>query len=395
MKVLILNSDSPNNMGDAAILAGNIKLVRSVWPDADITAVSEFPERDADLFGIGFIRAKVYTVNPVSIMKLAILSRSYNLVLWGGGELLKDYTNILGNIYWFLRILIIRIFNKNILGAFQGIGETRSSVSKFFICRAVSCCHTFILRDEESYKKLLSWGVRNKLVSSFDPAVMCSTALKGDCQHPVPKKHAVGVGARNWFHYRPGGIIPYKYRKSALRKGESDANIKYTENLSLLLDMIVDKYDVDIIFFPMFNALNEGDDAFSCNIKAKMRHSGRVTIMEKEKMSPFDYIRCMSSLQAFIGIRLHSAILAACARVPFFILHYSGKGRIFSEQLGMGGYAKDINEFLHQKDIVEISDAIGVMIKENSKISHDIDRKISFIGRRIEMDFKEVADKVR
>ena len=61
----------------------------------------------------------------------------------------------------------------------------------------------------------------------------------------------------------------------------------------------------------------------------------------------------------------------------------------------MGGYAKDINEFLHQKDIVEISDAIGMMIKENSKISHDIDRKISFIGRRIEMDFKEVADKVR
>lgn len=395
MNILILNSDSPNNMGDAAILFGNVSLIRKVWPNAEITAISEFPNRDQKIFGIDFIKSKVYTINPYSIIKIAVLSKSYDLVLWGGGELLKDYTNILGNVYWFLRILSVRIFNKKIAGAFQGIGETNSVISRFFIRRAVSCCQTFAVRDNESYKKLVSWGVSTKLINSYDPAIMCADELGNEASKVDTGGAVVGIGARNWFHYRQGGIIPYKFRNFGFQKQASKENARYVERLSLVLDMIIEKYDVDILFFPMFNSLKEGDDSFSFVIKSRMRHASRVRVVKKEGMSPVEYLRCMSHLKAFIGVRLHSAILAACSRIPFSILYYSDKGRVFSEQMGMGSYAMSLNEFTQVQDMEKMLDAIGVMMNEKERIGFSIDRKISEIKTSIEKDFRDMVSYIK
>ncbi len=55
MRVLIHNSDSPHNRGDRAILAGNVELARHRWPDAEVVALSQYPERDASWFGIRFL----------------------------------------------------------------------------------------------------------------------------------------------------------------------------------------------------------------------------------------------------------------------------------------------------------------------------------------------------
>lgn len=83
-KILILNSDSPFNKGDQAILLGSIKLIKSVWPDSEITAISNFRERDEDWFGIKFINMAVYTINPIAIIRLALAARSYDIIFWGG-----------------------------------------------------------------------------------------------------------------------------------------------------------------------------------------------------------------------------------------------------------------------------------------------------------------------
>ncbi|WNY34758.1 hypothetical protein Q9Q99_06055 [Curtobacterium flaccumfaciens] len=41
-------------------------------------------------------------------------------MLWGGGEILKDYTNKLGLVYWFGKMLLVRAVNKNLVGGVPG-----------------------------------------------------------------------------------------------------------------------------------------------------------------------------------------------------------------------------------------------------------------------------------
>src|SRR5690554_7948232 len=123
--ILIINSDSPHNKGDQAILLGNIKLIRSVWSDTDITAISDKPIRDSKWFGINFINQKVYTVNPIKIIQMTLMARKFDYVFWGGGELLKDYTNKIAPIYWFLRTVLLRMVGVKIFGLYQGIGPSK------------------------------------------------------------------------------------------------------------------------------------------------------------------------------------------------------------------------------------------------------------------------------
>ena len=91
MRVLILNSDSPKNRGDRAILAGNIELVRQVYPQAEIWSLSQYDERDAKWFGINFHKFSPYSVSPKDFLDLLAAAKKADLILWGGGEILKIF----------------------------------------------------------------------------------------------------------------------------------------------------------------------------------------------------------------------------------------------------------------------------------------------------------------
>jgi len=68
VKVLILNSDSPHNRGDRAILQGMVALIRDVVPNAQITSLSQFATRDQEWFGIDFLPFSPYSTSPVDYL---------------------------------------------------------------------------------------------------------------------------------------------------------------------------------------------------------------------------------------------------------------------------------------------------------------------------------------
>ena len=194
-----MNSDSPHNRGDRAILAGLIELIQSVRPDSQITALSQFPERDTEWFRIKFLPFSPYSTSPFALIRLMLAAKKADVVMWGGGELLKDYTNRLSLYYWLLKLTAIRLANKNIIGAFQGIGPTNSEHSKQLIAKTVNLCKVFITRDQESVHKLTHWGAETTLIPSFDPAVFVSSFAADVSTNPELEKYGrgfVGLGLR-------------------------------------------------------------------------------------------------------------------------------------------------------------------------------------------------------
>jgi polysaccharide pyruvyl transferase WcaK-like protein len=335
VKVLILNSDSPNNRGDRAILQGLVELVRDIEPNAHITSLSQFASRDRDWFGIDFLPFSPYSTSPIDYLKLLSAARKADVVLWGGGELLKDYTNKLSLFYWALKLWGVKIANPKIIGAFQGIGPTKASISKWAIKTAVNQCKVFLVRDHESKEKLTSWGATSEVVASFDPAVYTSFDAEAG--------QNVGIGLRRWFHYRPSGWLPAKYRFWQKTSSEISVNEQtYIDEMVDFVNWLIDDQRLTVKFIPMHMSKSEDDAGFAQQIRSRLNNPGAAEIFGSDDLSPTQLLEQIGTCKIFIASRLHSAILATLARVPSICLYYVDKGRLFFEQAGQSRFARPI-----------------------------------------------------
>lgn len=394
MKVLILNSDSPQNRGDRAILLGLIQLIREIRTDAEITALSQFASRDADWFGIEFLPFSPYSTSVVDYLKLLSAAGKADVVLWGGGELLKDYTNKLSLFYWLLKIYGIRLVNKNIVGAFQGIGPTSSKIGKRLIRTTVNLTKEFLLRDEESRAKLSDWGVRTPLTSSFDPAVAISSDAPDVSTNPeldIYGRGFIGMGLRRWFHYQTGGWLPKKYQPGQPKSPKEE---RYIAACAELADRLIELHQRPIVFFPMHVAESENDQAFAEEVVSKMSQSERVQIVTGDSLSPDDYLALIARSDAFLGTRLHSTILSSVALIPSVCLYYVDKGRLFFEQLQLENFAYPIEKMLEPGFPQTLASGFGVIIEEAVVVSKQQELGLTKMRNKLRSDLATTFEKL-
>ena len=404
MRILIHNSDSPKNRGDRAILVGVIELVRRRWPTAEIWSLSQFPERDREWFGIEFLPQSPYSTSIGAWLRLLRFARRSDVVLWGGGEIMKDYTNRLGLVYWWIKITAISLVNSRVVGAFQGIGPTSAASSRRLIRRTVARTRVFITRDAESKAKLESWGARTPIVASYDPAVMgtpspfdeaLATRLAADTGIEADfLTGAIGFGLRRWFHYKQAGLLPAKYRKGFDQADASDTPelVLYRERVAELADRLVETHDTGIVFFPMHMDASEGDAEFAESVIALMRHSDRTRVLASDTFSSNDYAGVMSQLRFFVASRLHSAILATMAGVPSFVLYYVDKGRLYFEQIGMQRYSAPIASILDDGAVDELASALDRLVAESDLVRGQLASAIGAMSKDLERDFGAALD---
>lgn len=407
MRVLIHNSDSPHNRGDRAILAGNVELVRRRWPDAEIVSLSQYPERDAAWFGIRFLPVSPYSTGIGDLFALLRAARGADVVLWGGGEILKDYTNKLGLVYWFGKMLLVRAVNKNLVGAFQGIGPTTAGVSKRLIRATVDLCSAFAVRDDESREKLLSWGVKTPIVSSFDPAVV-GTVTPPDAEVLERLERttgltaeqldgSIGFGIRRWFHYKRSGWIPFRFLPKRFRQTgvDSDKLVTYRQAVADLADRVIDRWDADVVFYPMHMEASEGDAAFAREVIALMRHADRTHVVEADEFSPSEYAGLMSRSRLFLASRLHSAIVATIAGVPAAVLYYVDKGRLFFEQMGQQAYSKPIEAALEPTFVDDVTAQLEALDADRDAVRAQLAQGVARMATALDADFAEATRDVR
>lgn len=404
MKILLINSDLAKNRGDRAIAEGIIMLAKQRFPEATITGISQQPERDSQWFGIDFLNMNFQSLNPLDFLRLARAARSSDIVLWGGGEILKDYTNKAALWYWVLKICALSVANKNIYGAYQGIGPTKSAFSRRLIAFVAGRTKKFIVRDDESRQKLIDWGApATKIIASSDPAVL-----------PVPdritpelyeKLHAeagitedfmanvICIGPRDWFHYTPGGLIPFKYKRKllALAGKSADTNSPrhdtYVRHLSELLDHLLQNYDANILLTPMH--MEESDSALAHLLRDKSGELSRVKVLDSDVFSAQELRSIIGAATAMVGFRLHSNIIGISSGVPSINIYYVDKGRVFFDQIGQSHYALPIETVLEDDFVARFAHLFAELYAGREDVRQHITASTETLRAHVRAAFAE------
>ena len=353
MKILMVNSDLAKNRGDRAIAEGIIQLIKAEHPGASILGISEKAERDKGWFGIDFLDMDIHSLNPVDWLRLIYQALQADRIYWGGGELLKDYTNKAALWYWVLKMASLRMVNKNIYGTFQGIGPTKASSSRFLIAWIVKRTKRFIVRDHESYTKLVLWGVpESKLLSSSDPAVLPRPpALSEDNKQALAIKHInqhfldnfVAIAPRNWFHYKKNGILPSKFEIKS--KSPNERNKQYIDQLVELVT--ASSKTSNVLLLPMHIT----QDVSFCEEIANRAGCDNVKVLSEDDLSPVLLRQLLGEAKMMIGFRLHSTIIAASQNTLSISYYYVDKGRVFFDQIACSDLAFPIEKTLN-KDFI-------------------------------------------
>lgn len=396
MKVLLVNSDVAKNRGDRAITEGLIELIRNRDEHAQITGISEESERDAKWFDIDFLQMDALSINPIDWLRLARETKRSDCVYWGGGELLKDYTNVLSLWYWCTKISWVRLFNKNLYGAFQGIGPTMSALSKRLIRFAVNRTSRFAVRDQESYNKLISWGVSaDKLISSADPAVYpMPGALEEDDYRVLSNlglsrdflDDFIAIAPRNWFHYRKGGLLPFRWRERLTKTHVPEQNRLYKQALVDLLRRSGSMFE-NILLVPMHCVEDIG---FCREIWAGAGSPANIRLLDDDKLPPTLLRKLLARSRVMLGFRLHSNIIATSGYTPSINCYYVDKGRAYFDQIQQSNNAFPIESLLDVDFVLKVCDRIKTLHANESDHRRELEKQIKKLRAILEKSFEEL-----
>lgn len=382
-RILLMNSDLAANRGDRAIAEGIVALVRSRDPEARITGISQYPERDGRWYDIDVLDMDFQSLSPFAWLRLLREARRHDVVLWGGGEILKDYTNKAALWYWVVKMTMLSFVNRKVVGAFQGIGPTRSASSRRLIALVVGRCRRFIVRDDESRDKLLGWGVdAGRVLAASDPAVLprpepmsqelraslvATYGLADDFFDDV-----VCIGPRDWFHYKQSGLLPFKYRQALLRRLGRDVTVgderheAYLASLRSTVREVAQASGSRLLFLPMH--MGEADTALCHDLAAAVGDLTQTCVLDQDDLGPAELRSVISSARAMVGFRLHSNIIAISSGVPSINVYYVDKGRVFFDQVGMSRYALPIEDALEDGFGARVGGLLTTLLAESDEV---------------------------
>jgi polysaccharide pyruvyl transferase CsaB len=330
-RILIFCAAGYGNLGDDAILEGMLAQLRGV-ADADyVVAGGEGLHAMATRLGITPVRddgAKAW-LDAVE---------GADLVLIGGGGLFYDSTFVprlteflqprSNSLYQAIKVAAAgRTAGKPVALYGIGVGPLLTEAGRHAARFAADCAQWITTRDAHSTDALLDIGVpRSRVHTACDPALFLPSPdtdigaqwlrERGFNERPRPW---VVLNARPWYHFPASEAR--EDRRSALR-----------QSLSTSADRILDRVGGSLVLLPLQIA-HEDDREVLHDVGRALEHKDQAVLVDASH-EPGVMQAMIGQMDLLVGMRLHSLILAANARVPFVAISYDPKVDAFASEMG-------------------------------------------------------------
>lgn len=395
-RILITDNYCSYNQGDSAILDSMIFALKKLNPNAKFTVLSHFPEvarkrnhvtaynpiirSETPIVYLTILqillsaivlriskKEKIWFLKP-SIKEIMQVYVQADIVISCGGGFINDFykRDLNGRLFGFL---IAKILGKPVMLFAQSIGPFNTKkyrlLSKFVLNRV----DLITLRDSISKKILDDLDVRKPVIYVTRDIAFTFPAITNNDVKNVVKQESLdklsgplfGFSVRQWKHVKFGTPDQmYEHYKKVISK---------------VADELIKRYNGNIIFIPM--ALGEGgyghdDRRVAAEIINLMKYKKQARIIEKA-YSPSEIKSIISSMDLFIGTRMHSLIFAISTGVPIVAIEYEFKTRGLMQELQLENLLltyEDINskELLKKiKYAIDHQKQISNILEKNTK----------------------------
>jgi len=334
MKLLLAGYYGSGNIGDEAILQTLITAIKKDHPQASISVLSADPAGTSKAYDVDALHKYSF----ISILKKLKESDAFIL---GGGGLIQDLTSTRSLLYYLCLLISAKILKKKVILLGQGIGPVRH---KYLLKWALKGVNLITVRDERSLNELTEIKAKpKKLVMTADITFMMGAPDKEN------SKSILGAaGIKKTKSRLIGGSL-----RAPVKSRDIEAQYKA---IASVCDHLIEEKDSQIVFL----IFNYPDDLkVTSKVMGMMENSANVILRQ---LSPAEMLDVISGLDAVIGMRLHSLVFSAIAKVPAFGLSYDPKVESFQRQTGQGWIDfEKINEKGLSTEVDRFIDGIGAV----------------------------------
>jgi len=310
-RIMIEGFYGAGNLGDEAILAGTIRLLRERLPGVPIMVVSQNP-------------AQTQSNHPVMAIhnhdlhgQSAALERA-DCLLFGGGGLCNDYWQIApshifddawGGLPHYLRLpLLARLHEVPFAVWLQGVGPLTSPTARRLVRYVFEQAGDISVRDRYSADLLRDLGVTSPIKVGADPAIVVDPDFQ-EADHlleasgvPLDDTPRIGVSIRPF-----PSITPATVQLLARSVGEFATSI-----------------GARVVMLPFCHA-GPNNDRDTCSIFVKALPSGVPWSMIEQMPSPQGGLGLVGRMGLVVATRYHAALFAMHQGVPFVGIAYDRK----------------------------------------------------------------------
>jgi len=326
------------NTGDDAMLYGLLTHMGKAFPKATFNVIAArpiiIPESVANKVSVSI------TSHPISyILKtLREISRC-NVILNVLGSSLygykgnKRYIRTLG--WHMVIVLCARILRKLVYMVNIGIGPLPVWWSRIMTTVILKASHLITVRDMDSYYLARRLGVRTDMLHlSFDLSVLIPEAEQKHSRSTQDGINILGIS-----------ILPYH----SIYERDPTGDLHLVQEMAKALNRWLRENDSRRLKIFIFRGLSKEDD---CSIAHCLAHLIRLPQVEVVPYNPDPNCTLaeVKKCDAFVSMKLHSAIFAYLAELPQLVVTYLPKCLSFAKEIGMQEIAMiSIEEILQGK----------------------------------------------
>lgn len=340
MKILLSGYFGFNNLGDEAILASMVDMIREKSDGAKITVLTQKPTETK-------VKYDTETIYRYDIFKIVSALKKADIFISGGGSLLQDVTSLRSIPYYLGLIFFAQIFNLKTVFFAQGVGPVSSNFYRLLIKKVLNRVDFLSVRDLNSKLFLEEIGVNRDKIKIIDDPVYGLNGCKGN-DTKVSDIKKIGVSVRSW-------------------KDNS-----YLQKLADFLNYLIKKEEYKVVILPF----HEGED------ERVSKQLNNLLYTRAEIIDYTDSIEKINNLyntfDIFIGVRLHSLIFAAINCVPFIGISYDPKVESLIQKMN---YQPNITtDNITQAQLIK---AYNIIKDEKERIKIRIDRIVKVKNERV------------
>jgi polysaccharide pyruvyl transferase WcaK-like protein len=391
-KVLLIGIYSLLNKGDMAIFNVLTKILKSINPKLEFTAVFPFPQIERKYCRDVKVAQPIimYPAKCVSLLLRAFLHhifltylgrtvellvrdkflaiyRDADIIVDLSGDALSKRYGIFNTLYH-LHLLLLGVFlNKKIAIISQSIGPF--GLSRFLYKFVFGKASLITIRDKISLKYLRRIGVKNSYVyQTADLSFLLQST------NPKHKK----------LNYEKRPIVGVTISKAGTFEHE-----KFICMISSVLDKIIEELDAKIVFIPhSFGPKRRLDDRFvHKEIFWKLKHKKRCLLIEKE-YSPEELKSVIKECDMYISTRLHPIISAVSSYVPAIGVESDHKIRGTLVLLDLDTLVINTKNIKPEEFLTQLKQKIEHVWKNKKRIRKKLRRKMKFIRKMSFLNIK-------